>query len=166
MRKLEKSLRQLEENRRKLEQEKSQFEEQRRKQGKEQLNETYAKSLMNEYFTSKFDENRSSILFPNMGVMNFEVKTQLIQRLQNASTFGGSPLEDPNTYLEALLEICSTIKIHQVPEEVVHLRLFNFSLRDKAKSWVASRPPNSITSWEDLVRKLLSKYFSPPKSTN
>ena len=48
------------------------------------------------------------------------------------------------------------------------MKLFAFvcflSLRDKAKNWLNSLAPNSITSWEDLVQKFLSKFFPPAKT--
>lgn len=140
----------------------------RRKQVEERVhafgNKAYDEAKMKDYFSSKFDGNRSSILIPAMGVRDSEIKSQLIQMLQNASTFGGSPTKDPNSHLDALLEICSIINIHQVPDEVVCLRLFNFSLRVKAKSWLTSLPPNSNASLEDHVQKFSSKYFPHAKA--
>ena len=31
------------------------------------------------------------------------------------------------------------------------------------KHWLTSQPPNSITSWNDLVQKFLTKFFPPAK---
>jgi len=46
----------------------------------------------------------------------------------------------------------------------VHLLLFPFSLRDRAKLWFNSLPMESIETWEELIAKFLAKYFSPSKA--
>ena len=43
------------------------------------------------------------------------------------------------------------------------MRLFPLSLGDRAKHWLTSQPPDSITSWNDLVQKFLTKFFPPAK---
>ena len=47
----------------------------------------------------------------------------------------------------------------------VKLRLFSFSLKDRARSWFNTLPANSITSWEQMATKVLNKYF-PVHKTN
>jgi len=51
------------------------------------------------------------------------------------------------------------VKIHQVPDEAIRLSLFPFSLAGPAKAWLNSFPKNSLTNWDDVVAKFLSKYF-------
>ena len=41
--------------------------------------------------------------------------------------------------------------------------LIPLSLGDRAKHWLTSQPPDSITSWNDLVQKFLTKFFPPSK---
>ena len=50
-----------------------------------------------------------------------------------------------------------------VTEEVLRLRLFPLSLGDRAKHWLNNQPPDSITSWNDLVQKFLTKFFPTVK---
>ena len=64
-------------------------------------------------------------------------------------------------YLTNFIEVCDTIKYNGVIEEALKLRLFPFSLGHKAKHWLTSEPPNSITLWNDLVQNFLTKFFSP-----
>ncbi|XP_022868533.1 uncharacterized protein LOC111388104 [Olea europaea var. sylvestris] len=78
--------------------------------------------------------------------------------------FGGVAVEDPNAHLGSFLEICDTVKMNGVTEDAIRLRLFSFSLRDKAKAWFQSLPYDSITTWDDLPQKFLTKYFPPSKS--
>ncbi|WRX31367.1 Reverse transcriptase domain - like 10 [Theobroma cacao] len=56
------------------------------------------------------------------------------------------------------------VPLLQVTDDAIRLRLFPFSLRDKAKSWLNSLPNGSITIWEELTQKFLTKFFSPAKT--
>ena len=40
------------------------------------------------------------------------------------------------------------------------MRAFPFSLKDSAKGWPYYLPPGSITTWDQLKKKFLDKYFS------
>ncbi|KAH9658411.1 Endonuclease [Citrus sinensis] len=49
-------------------------------------------------------------------------------------------------------------------DDDVKLRLFPFSLKDRARSWLNTLPANSIASWEQMVTKFLNKYFPVHKT--
>ena len=66
-------------------------------------------------------------------------------------------------HLTNFLEVCDTIKYNGVTEEALRLRLFPLSFGDRAKHWLTSQPPDSITTWNDLVQKFLTKFFPPSK---
>ena len=68
-------------------------------------------------------------------------------------------------HVKDFLEICATCKLQNFIDNSVCLRLFLFSLKDKAKAWLNSLSPGSITSWELLVTKFLTKFF-PMAKTN
>lgn len=51
-----------------------------------------------------------------------------------------------------------------VSTEAICLKLFTFSLRDRAKSWQRSIPAGQITTWNQLVKAFLSKYFPPGRT--
>ena len=108
------------------------------------------KALMN-FSQPKINDIQSSIVRPAITANTFEIKPGIIQWVQNSVQFGGSPTEDPNTHIRDFIEICNTFKFNGVSEDAVKLRLFPFSLRDKAKSWLYSLPAGSITTWEDLA---------------
>ena len=46
--------------------------------------------------------------------------------------------EDPNVHLTIFLEIADMVKMNGVTEDVIKMRLFPFSLIDKARGWVQS----------------------------
>ena len=55
------------------------------------------------------------------------------------------------------------LRVYRVTEEALRLWLFPLSLSDRAKHWLTSQPPDSITSWNDLVQKFMTKIFPPLK---
>ena len=93
---------------------------------------------------------------------NFELKGVTLQMLHNIQ-FHGLPSENPNTHMTSFIEVCDTVKYNGVIEEALRLRLFPLSRNDRAKHWLTSQPPDSITSWNDLVQKFLTKIFPPSK---
>ena len=82
---------------------------------------------------------------PSIQENNFELKSIILQLIQNIQ-FMGFPNEDPNTHISNFLEVCDTLKYNGVSDDVIRLRIFPFSLKDKAKLWLNSEPPDSITS--------------------
>ena len=105
---------------------------------------------------------QTAIRRPPIQANNFELKSVTVQMLQNI-LFHGLPHENPNMHLTNFLEVCDTIKYNGVTEEALRLRLFPLSLGDRAKHWLTSQPPDSITTWNDLVQKFLTKFFPPSK---
>ena len=105
---------------------------------------------------------QTAIRRPPIQANNFELKSVTLQMLQNI-LFHGLPHENPNMHLTNFLKVCDTIKYNGVTEEALRLRLFPLSLGDRAKHWLTSQPPDSITSWNDLVQKFLTKFFPPSK---
>ena len=79
--------------------------------------------------------------------------------------FHGLPSENLNAHLTSFIEVYDTVKYNGVIEEALTLHLFPLSLSDRAKHWLTSQPPDSITSWNDLVQKFLTKFFPPVKIT-
>jgi len=106
----------------------------------------------------------SSIVRPRVEANNFELKLGVIQMVQQYAQFDGLQDEDPNTHIQLFLEICDTFKFNGVSEDAVRLRLFPFSLRGKAKQWLNSLPRNSITTWQELIKKFMDKFFPPSKT--
>ena len=79
--------------------------------------------------------------------------------IQQTVQFWGLSQEDLNVHIANFLEICDTFKHNGVTDDAIRLRLFHFSLRDKAKVWLNTLPPGLITTWEELAQKILAKYF-------
>ena len=119
---------------------------------------------LKDFSMPKIDDIQSSIVRPAIAAKAFEIKPGTIQMVQNSVQYGGSPTEDPNMHIRNFIEICDTFKFNEVSDDAVKLRLFPFSLRDKAKGWLHSLPSGSITTWEDLAQKFLTKFFPMAKT--
>jgi len=75
-------------------------------------------------------------------------------------------MEDPNLHLSVLLEVCDTLKVNGASSDAIRLRLFPFSLRDKVRAWLHSLPPASISTWEELTKAFLARFFPPSKTAS
>ena len=87
---------------------------------------------------------------------SFELRSGLIHLLP---TFRGLAGEDPHKHLKEFHVVCSSMKPHGISEEQIKLRAFLFSLADLAKDWLYYLPSGSISSWNELKRLFLEKYF-------
>jgi len=74
---------------------------------------------------------------------HYEIKPGTIQSLPS---FLGFSTENPYDFLGEFLAICSTINLSGFTEDGLRMRLFPFSLKERAKHWFHSLAPNSITS--------------------
>ena len=93
----------------------------------------------------------------------FELKTGLVNMVQ-ASLFCSKASEDANAHLQNFLEVSNTINPKGTTLDIVHLRLFSFSLLEKAETWFYSNK-EAFTTWEACSNAFLAKYF-PVRKTN
>ena len=70
-------------------------------------------------------------------------------------------IEDAYIFMRKFEEVCATMRLQQLTEDAVKLRLINFTLKDSVKKWLYSLPKQSIASWEDFV-SVPEKNFSTP----
>ncbi|KAF7841481.1 uncharacterized protein G2W53_003779 [Senna tora] len=85
---------------------------------------------LKEYFTPSNYDSPSSTRLPEIGANQFEIKPSIIQMLPS---FYGLSFENPYKHIDEFLEVCFTFKLPNVSEDAIRLRLFPFSLKDKAK---------------------------------
>ncbi|XP_073061662.1 uncharacterized protein [Primulina eburnea] len=116
-----------------------------------------------DHFRPMLSNHYSGIARGTINANNFELKPALINMVQQ-NQFAGTATSDPHVHLRTFLEITDTVKINNVSDDIIRLRLFPFSLRDQARGWLQLLPLGSITTWHELATKFLAKYFPPAKS--
>jgi len=115
---------------------------------------------LKEYAIPSSDEPYVVIMYPTVEDNNFEIKPTLIHLVQQ-NQFFGSLTEDPNLHISTFLRLSGTLKANQ---EAVRLHLFPFSLGDRASAWFHSLEVGSITSWNQMRRAFLARFFPPSKT--
>ncbi|XP_027155977.1 uncharacterized protein LOC113756537 [Coffea eugenioides] len=121
-----------------------------------------APRTLRELATPNVNQQPLCITFPNTEEA-FELKSGLIHLLP---TFRGIAGENPHKHLKEFHVVCSTMKPQGVTEDHIKLRAFPFSLADKAKDCLFYLPSGSITTWEDLKRRFLEKFFPASRAAN
>nr|GEX08623.1 reverse transcriptase domain-containing protein [Tanacetum cinerariifolium] len=95
----------------------------------------------------------------------FEIKTNLLQLVQ-ANKFHGFERDNPHTYISNFKRITATLKYMDVSNDAIKLMLFPYSLEGAAGIWYEKEPPNSILTWDDLVKKFVNQFFPPSNTTH
>jgi len=91
---------------------------------------------------------------------NFKLNFQLIAHLP---TFHGHGSEEPYRYLEEFKSICDSVHYANIPQDVVRMKYFPFSLKDRAKEWL-NKLPYEVNTWVNLESSFLNKYYSIGKT--
>jgi hypothetical protein len=125
------------------------------KHGKnETLNDSPMKTLC-EYLQPTRTSSPSCMVFPT-NVDTFDLKRGVIQLLPK---FHSLDSENPYLHLKEFEEVCATLHNQNVNSDVVRLKLFPFSFKEKAKNWLNSLKPRSIDTWQEMQREFLKKFF-------
>ena len=81
-------------------------------------------------------------------------------------TFHGMENENPYTHIRDFEEVCTTFKEGTTDMEMLKLKAFPLTLKDKAKIWLNSLRPRTIRNWAELQAEFLKKFFSAHKTNN
>ena len=81
-------------------------------------------------------------------------------------TYHGMENENPYTHLRDFEEVCTTFKEGMMDMELLKLKAFPLTLKDKAKIWLNSLRPRTIRNWAELQAEFLKKFFSAHKTNN
>ena len=76
---------------------------------------------------------QSGIRVPEFQANNFEIKQTMLKMLELQAQYAGNNSEDPNRHLIQFLDVCNCFKQNGVPNDVIRLWLFPYSLQGKAK---------------------------------
>ncbi|GJT58826.1 reverse transcriptase domain-containing protein [Tanacetum coccineum] len=109
-----------------------------------------ADQTMEELLRAPTEGYGEAIVLPEINAGHFEIKTNLLQLVQ-ANPFHGLENENPHAHINSFKRITSTLRVRNVPNDVIKLMIFSYSLEGAAKTWYEKEPPNSILTWDDLV---------------
>ncbi|GJX28802.1 reverse transcriptase domain-containing protein [Tanacetum coccineum] len=123
-----------------------------------------AERTMEELLRAPTEGYGEAIVLPEINADHFEIKTNLLQLVQ-ANPFYGRENDNPHAHINSFKRITSTLRFRNVPNDVIKLRGFRYSLGVMLKL-VRERTPNSILTWEDLVTKFVNQFFPPSKTTH
>ncbi|KAK8523029.1 hypothetical protein V6N13_076254 [Hibiscus sabdariffa] len=120
---------------------------------------------IHDHLTPILDDLNPGIVAPEIQAAYFELKPVMFNTLNSIGQFCGSPHEDARQHIRAFLEVCDSFRQQGVHEEVLKLKLFPYSLRDRARAWLSGVPTGSMESWADLCRSFLMRYNPPNMHT-
>ena len=75
-------------------------------------------------------------------------------------TFHGMESENPYTHIMEFEEVCNTFKEDITTLDLLRLKLFPLTLKDKSKIWLNSLRPRTIQNWTEMQAEFLKKFFS------
>ncbi|GJV18186.1 reverse transcriptase domain-containing protein [Tanacetum coccineum] len=101
----------------------------------------------------------SVIVRPNVDD-NFIINSTHLKMIRE-NKFDGYLRADPHDHIREFLAICDMFKYGETQSEAVKLLIFPLSLCDKAKTWFNELNEDSITSWEQMRRAFISRFFPP-----
>nr|GEY54931.1 reverse transcriptase domain-containing protein [Tanacetum cinerariifolium] len=91
--------------------------------------------------------------------MNFGLKNDMIQQVQNSCQFHRLSGDDASKHLDKFLHVTQSIKVNGVTDDAFRLYLFPRSLTYHATAWFDRLPRTSINTFEQMAKMFLGKYF-------
>ena len=116
---------------------------------------------MRQFFVPCAYEPSLPISFEGLGNIDFEIKPRILSILPS---FHGQSSEDLLEHVIEFVRICSTLSHLGVSQEVIKLKLFPFTLKEKAKGWFHTLASGSITSWSELLSRFYHRFYSMAKT--
>ncbi|GJX94406.1 hypothetical protein Tco_0348992 [Tanacetum coccineum] len=97
-----------------------------------------AERTMEELLRAPTEGYGEAIVLPEINADHFEIKTNLLQLVQ-ASPFHGYERENPHAHINSFKRITSTLRFRDVPNDVIKLMMFPYSLEGAAKVCTSER---------------------------
>jgi len=120
-----------------------------------------AKKTLHEFFAPSTEHICIGPTF-DLGEYDYEIKPSLIKMVQ-LIIFSGKKDEDAIVHLQNFLEIGNTIDSLGIPQDVVLLHFFPFSLEGRAKQWFY-QSKDQVKKWRECSKTLLEKFFQIGKT--
>ncbi|GJU33288.1 hypothetical protein Tco_1176877 [Tanacetum coccineum] len=112
-----------------------------------------AERTMEELLQAPTEGYGEAIVIPEINADHFEIKTNLLQLVQ-ANPFHGFERENPHTHINNFKRITSTLKFRDVPNDVIKIMMFPYSLEWNARIWVNTTSRESSSKTDERIDKL------------
>lgn len=80
--------------------------------------------------------------------------------------FYGLSNEDPLAFIRDFYSIVEQLPLNGLNENHLRMGCFPHTLKDRAKAWLVSLPPNSLNTWDEVCDKFMEKFYSHQKTTS
>ncbi|GJZ49609.1 reverse transcriptase domain-containing protein [Tanacetum coccineum] len=103
---------------------------------------------------------------PNSAIIQLDVNDNFVinsthLNMIRENKFDGYLRADPHDHIREFLAICNMFRYGETQSEAVKLLIFPFSLCGEAKTWFNKLNEESITSWEQMRRDFINRFFPP-----
>jgi hypothetical protein len=100
---------------------------------------------------------KDPIVYPDVKGIEYEIDPKLLVMIQN-NAFSREEHEDPSVHLNRVNDTCEVVGLRNSPKYFLLLKLFRWSLKDKAFQWLQALPRNTIASWKDCIKEFMNRY--------
>nr|GEY69483.1 reverse transcriptase domain-containing protein [Tanacetum cinerariifolium] len=94
-----------------------------------------------------------AIVISEINVDHFEIKTKLLQLVQ-ANLYHGFERENPHIHINNFKRITSTLKVRDVPNDVIKHMMFPYSFEGNARVWMNTTSKENASKTDDRIDKL------------
>ncbi|GKD80464.1 reverse transcriptase domain-containing protein [Tanacetum coccineum] len=101
----------------------------------------------------------SAIVQPNVDE-NFVINSTYLKMILE-NKFDGIQRADPHDHICEFLAICNMFRYGETHSKAVKFLIFPLSLCDEAKFWFSELNEESITSWEQMRKAFINRFFPP-----
>nr|GEX54520.1 reverse transcriptase domain-containing protein [Tanacetum cinerariifolium] len=105
---------------------------------------------MDELLQAPTEGYGEAIVILEINADHFEIKTNLLQLIQ-VNSYHGFERENPHTHINNFKRITLTLKFRDVPNDVIKLMMFSYSLEGNARVW------DNASKLDDRIDKLVDQ---------
>ena len=116
------------------------------------------------FFNTNNNDFISTPIAPLIDAESCEINAALLNLVMK-DPFSGLPSEDVATHLNNFVDVCDMQMKKDVDNDIVKLKLFPFSLRDRAKTWFSSLPKIVLIHGISAKMLLSLSIFLPLRSS-
>nr|GEW50966.1 reverse transcriptase domain-containing protein [Tanacetum cinerariifolium] len=108
---------------------------------------------MDELLQAPTEGYGEAIVIREINADHFEIKTNFLQLVQ-ANPYHGFERENPYTHINNFKRITSTLNFRDVPNDVIKLMMFPYSLEGNARVWMNTTSKENSSKTDDRIDKL------------